>query len=398
MLQTNFGVMTSESSNRYVCEEAFDGGVRFRVGAFDANTWVVFTPTAIQRTDDGCNFEKVRDLPSEVIDVAVRRGAQQVAYLLGGPETSGIWMSTDAGESFEKVTVDRPNLKMTQIGFVGEENLAVSAHVSGDVEGADQGDGRILTTAAPDDALVVDEYAYPELLDAGGGQLLWQGRRNEQQHVVWGTLDSPVGATRGVEGLPRNGTIDPETGDVWVGRIGQQGRGLLHGIRDGETVEWENVDEGHTASCLSAAAGDLYACSRRPREGYDLERRTGEGDVEPAVDFTQLEGPRTSCAEDSNVGATCPQVWESLEEQLANRRGSGNADAGTDGDAALGGGSGGDANLVADTAGGSNADADETTGGGGCGTAPGDQPVPLALLTFLSGLGCVGICRVSWRG
>jgi hypothetical protein len=394
LLQTNFGVMTSESPNRYVCEEAFGGGVRFRVAAFDTDTWVAFTPSAIQRTDDGCNFEKVRDLPSEVIDVAVRRESREVAYLLSGPETSGIWMSSDAGASFEEVSVGRPNLKLTQIGFVGDGNLAVSAHVSGDIEGAEQGDGRILTTANPDDALVVDDYAYPELLDAREGQLLWQGRRNERQHVVWGTLESPVGASRGVEGLPRNGAIDPETGDVWVGRIGQQGRGLLHGVRDGETVEWEVVDEEHTASCLSASGGELYACSRRPREGYDLEHRTEQGDVEAAVDFRQLEGPRASCADDSGVGTACPLVWDSLEEQLENSGSSGGSDAGSGGDVEPGG----DANLVADTSEQTSAGGGDAQGGGGCGTVSGAKPVPLAILVMLSGLVCLRRSRTGRSG
>ncbi len=389
VFQTNFGVMTSEAPRRYVCEEAFEGGVRFHVAALDTDTWVAFTGNAIMRTDDGCRFEKVRDLSSGVVDVAVRRESEEVAYLMNGPEAYGIWSSSDAGESFEKLSIDRPDLEINAISFVDEGRLAVSAFVSGSAEGVEQGEGRIFTTDAPGEARVLDGYAYPTLLAARGDQILWQGRLGDEQHVVWGTLDAPVDATRAVEGIPRTGAIDLEGNEVWAGRIDGDGRGLLHGVGGETGVAWEVVDEDHTATCLATSGGEVYVCSRRGREGYDLERReSGEG-AEMAVDFQHLEGPRASCPEDSSVAQTCPGVWGSLEDSLEERAGGDAADAGagTDTDVA-----GGDAAGPGDVAGGSDGDAGRGSAGGngaagaGCRTVPGELPVSLAGWLLVGGL------------
>ncbi|MFB6351401.1 MAG: hypothetical protein ABEN55_22990 [Bradymonadaceae bacterium] len=400
MLKTNFGVMTSEHPREFVCEEAFDGGGRFRAAAFDTRTWVIFTADKITRTEDGCSFQKVRDLPGAITDLAIHRSSSKVAFAINSGEIRGIWSSSDAGESFVKVTIDRPNLKLMTIAFDANGKLVVSASVDGPIEGADQGDARFFTAENPDEAVAADAFSRPYLLDVRNGRLLWQGRDSEGWNIVWGSLDAPSGSSRAIDAWARGGVIGPEGNqaqDFWVVGSEKKVRGLLHGTSSEGRVEWDVVAPDHSGICISKFGRHLYLCSRRDREGHDLERRSvGGGSGEGLVDFRELRGPYGRCGDDTDVGRTCPAVWPELADSLGIETAPDSADTGVDGDV-------GDVSSM-DTASATDAERDaapERDGAGeggasanasksaGCATAPGGGPMPVFAL-----LVCVGVAAI----
>lgn len=374
VLKANFGIITSDQTCHYVCEESFSGGDRFSVAAFSMREWVIFTEDKVARTEDGCNFEKVRSLPGAVSDWDIHRRSGRVAFISSDGADRGIWLSKDRGKSFSKLKIDKPDLQMTQLEFIDEDRLVVSAYVSGSGAGAEMGAARFFVTDKPDEVRKADSYKYPYLFAAKGDRILWLGQSSSGKKMVWGTLDSPVGSATSTKAWPSAAVISENGKEVWVSGVRKKGRGLMHGTVDGGDISWEKVQDGHSAQCIGYAGGEVYVCGKESREGVDLQRMKMPGDLRERVTFTDLTGPRMDCPKGSDVATTCPAVWGDLAKAL-DIEGVDNAEMCPQGD---GGSMSGDA--------GSASDAGNAGGRGSksfCRTASGGRPLPIAVLFVL---------------
>ena len=316
VLKANFGVITSDQPCHLVCEEAFGGGDRFSIAAYGLDEWVLFTDDRIVRTDDGCNFEEVRKNSDNAADWAMHRPSGKLAFFINDGSDKGIWMSTDRGKSFSRMEVEKPDLTLTTLQFTGDGRLFVAGYVPSTDPSSQAADGRFFFADKPGEVTEVSAYEYPQLLASHGDKILWLGRSSEGQELVLGRVDQPVGSTKSVEAWPSGATFSEDGTEIWVSGVEKESRGFLHGTLDGENVSWELRHSGHSALCVGYGRDDLHVCGKNAREGFDLQRRTGSGELEGLVNFEQLAGPRQNCPEGSDVATTCPAVWSELAKSL----------------------------------------------------------------------------------
>ncbi|MGM0559062.1 MAG: hypothetical protein ACQEVA_21940 [Myxococcota bacterium] len=311
VFQTNFGVITSETSTRYVCEEAFNGGDDFRVAALGLNRWVIFTPDAIYRTEDGCEFEKVEPLPKIPSDMAAVRGGAGVAYVINSdePEHAGVFVSDDAGASFRQVGVDVGSRQFTRVEFLDAGTLLVSAYSR---DSASQGAAELIEVGIDGDTMtmleVPDGLKYPYLLDVEADSVLWQASTEDGQSLFWGSVDEPGRDEFPLDAWPKGAVLSADGSEFWVAAANEGSKGLTHATAPDMMVD---IAADHSGLCIGRAADTVYACARGDREGHELSRVAGS-QIEAAVDFSQLEGPRNTCPEGSDVATTCPAVWPEL--------------------------------------------------------------------------------------
>jgi hypothetical protein len=314
VFHTNFGIITSEKPNRYVCEEAFNGGDDFRVAALGLQTWVMFTPDAIYRTEDGCEFEKTEQLPKIPSDVASLRGGA-VAYVVNtdSADTTGVFVSEDAGASFRKVGVDVSQRQFTRVDFIDDKTLLVSAYAK---DAESQGAVELIEVALSDDSMTMldvgEGLRYPYLLDVEDDNIIWQASTGSGQSLFWGTVSEPTRDEIPLDAWPNGVVLSDDGSEFWIAAPNAGSKGLAHMPSSDMMVD---ISSDHSGLCVGRAADTVYACARSDREGHDLSRVVGE-DVEPALTFTDIAGPRDDCPAGSDVATTCPAVWPELATGL----------------------------------------------------------------------------------
>ncbi|MFB6263716.1 MAG: hypothetical protein ABEL76_08860 [Bradymonadaceae bacterium] len=344
VLSTNFGVMTSSDPDGYVCEESFRGGIDFQIAVLGVHQWVLFTEGRILRTDDGCTFETVRMLPARPRDVAVRRSSDRVAFTHNGAELAGLWTSDDGGDRFER-TLQRDGFHFGSVEFTAEGRPIVAGYPTGaDVE--QRGAARFLFGGTSVEVRRLDAFRYPKLLAVRAGQIAWLGRRNGEIVVNWGTPDDLDRHSHRVAATPSSAAFSADGSTLWIAGVGKpsagggtsQSRGFLVGTSTaGGNVRFERRFEDHSALCVETAAGEVYVCGKRGRDGADLQRATGSGELVDVLDFRDLRGPSDRCSTQSDVGSACPAVWPDLAHALEIEAGGDAGEGDTIDDAGAGG-------------------------------------------------------------
>ncbi|QDG51253.1 hypothetical protein FIV42_11025 [Persicimonas caeni] len=344
VMRTNFGLITSEAPERYVCEEAFAGGDDFQVGVLGLHEWLVFTHDAVLYSPDGCDFEIRQQIPRKPAGVAVSPERTRAAYLINVDDAAeqGVWWTDDAGQTVEKVSIDAP-LHLTRAAFLSESSLVVSAYSTDDaVRGAahlllvdlDEGTHRELVE--------LDGLTYPYVFDVHEqGWVVWLGRDGDQMRVYWGPITNPTAHARAVDSWPSGAVLTDRGLKVWVSGVFEDARGVLVG-EQGVDPLWSETLVDHSAMCVAYVDGAHHLCARRDREGHDLSRVGADDSLAAAVEFTRLAGPRNDCPADSDVAQTCPAVWLELADALGVEVDSGGGDAGGEADAGASDSPGGD--------------------------------------------------------
>ncbi len=344
VFHTNFGVITSDAPTRYVCEEAFSGGDQFRVAAIALNQWVIFTPDAIYRTEDGCDFEKVAPLPKISSDVGFVRGGEGVAYVVNAQNSdeTGVFVSRNAGASFRKVAVDVAGRQFTRVEFLNADTLLVSAYAK---DSSSQGAAELIEVSLTGDAVTMLEppqgLRYPYLLDVEAESIVWQASTDDGQSLFWGTVDDPGRDGFALEAWPNGAVLSADGSEFWVAAANSGSKGLTHAMASDMMID---IAAEHSGLCVGRAGDAIYACARGDREGHELSRVI-DGELDAAVSFDAIEGPRVSCPAGSDVASTCPAVWPELARGLGVEVGndaSGAGDTGSDdeGSACSAGGAG----------------------------------------------------------
>lgn len=316
---TNFGVMTEQWPDRYVCEEAFFGSDDFFVAPLGVEKWVTFTASTVTRTEDGCDFERVGELPRLPTDVAILPGEDQLAYVVRDDETQ-VWYSDDAGHEFRRVDVELDDIVPSGLGFLEASRLILVGY-----DASDAGRGTAVLTELQTDGghredwPTDDDLAYPELLDAAAGDVLWHaGRDGEDGREVFWSRDGQVDAGHyHSPRWPTAGAVAPDASRAYLGGIGEQG-GVFE-AHDSEPSDFSEMIGEHRAMCLAGGGeGRLLVCGHRDDDGHDLAvvDPNGDGQLHPEVDFRELRGYRGDCDGDSAVAGNCPAVWEELAVAL----------------------------------------------------------------------------------
>lgn len=353
VLRTNFGLITSDAPDRYVCEEAFAGGEDFQVGVLGLNEWLVFTNDAVLYSPDSCNFEIRQQIPRKPAGVAVSPDSTRAAYLINVDEAtdSGVWWTEDQAATVEQAALDTALLHLSRAAFLDESRLLVSAYSS---EDATRGEARLIVVNLDDGTSEqVGDLAglsYPYLFDVEAGWVVWLARDDAGQVIFWGPTDEPTRYSRAVDSWPSGAVLDADGQSVWVSGV------------NAETLA------DHSALCVGRVGESHYLCARRDREEHDLSRVGSHGSIKPVVDFSTLAGPRNDCPADSDVATTCSAVWPELAGALGIEVDSGD-DTGGQADAGSG----------ADSGGGD---------GGGCST--GGSGVPIGAGLALGGVWIIG--------
>ncbi|MFP4600727.1 MAG: hypothetical protein ACLFVJ_20905, partial [Persicimonas sp.] len=315
--QTNFGMVTSADTQTYVCEEAFDGGGRFQMAALDLHRWVVFTREAIWYTEDGCDFEQVRELPEHAAGVATSPERDRVVYVLNAedPEVGGLWQTED-GRSFTQFDLGVDGLHLSGARFIGEDRLVVSAYPT---DLSENGAAHLLLVdlaeGTAEDLGDLSPYERPYMLDGAGGTFAWFAREGTSYIFFWGTPDEPMRDSTELEMWPDGAKVSQNGQTVWIAGAGAEGRGVLEGSMT-RFPRFEQRWSDHSALCIGGDADLHLLCASRDREGHDISRVTDGGDFESAVDFVDLTGARDDCPAGSDVATACPPVWPELAAAL----------------------------------------------------------------------------------
>ena len=315
---TNFGVMAASWPDQYVCEEAFYASEDFSIAPLATDAWVTASRTTVATTDDGCNFERVRgDLPREPSAIAALPDSGEVAYLVRDEDDVELMYSDDGGETWSELAVELEELIPTGVGFLEAGRLVVVAYeADDDIRGAPLITDIDVDAEERSDFDVDDELRYPELLDARAGDLLWYAQRDGEVEVRWSRSDDLHAGDFVASSWPAAGAIAPDGQRAYLGGIDEQGRGVFEAMRD-EPSQWTEIVDGHRGMCLAATDdGRLFVCGHRDDDGHDLAVVDADGELEKLVDFRDLQGYRSGCGTESDVGGSCPAVWPELATAL----------------------------------------------------------------------------------
>jgi hypothetical protein len=397
-VRTTFGLLTSTDGGRttdYVCESALRLGVEEDpMLAFTASgRLVVATFGGVLTSDDGCSYGFVPELEGQIVLDLARSAAEPdslVAFRLlgrgGGLYDSGIVRSDDGGSSW------------TFSPLFPEEYLPLTVDV------ATRDAERIYVTARRGKG---DGYDSVLLVSDDGGQTFLARAipDTEDQHLAYIASVHPDDVDRvmvRVDDL--EGTVLFET--LNAGETFRRlfvGSGRLTGFAyspDGAEVVFGGLDDGLWVGtsddlaferrsdvaplCLAWNAGGLWACADAQSAGFSFGRSSDAGRTfEPLFSFAELCG-RSSCAETTDVGALCPNDWQSVAPSLGATCALG--------DAGASGGAGGP----------NEREVTRPTGRGGCSTSAGTADRAFAALLVASALvaraGRWRRARVSGRG
>ena len=335
VLQANFGVVESTSSNRLVCEEAYLGGEGWKLAVLGQTEWITFGETSAQRTTDGCTFEKVATLPDLPTDTAADPVSGSVAYLMNTETDGGLWVSTDRGQTFENIPgVDVATNQLTGVRFLDDDTLIVSGYQLGS-NGAPSVWRVTISTAEVTALTPPDGTTYPYVLAAEGGHVILLARRDVQM-LFWGTPDSLDTAEVELGSWPTGATLSADGTSAWVSGA-DMSRGVLVGTLAGDTASWETVIPDTIANCVEHEAGATYVCSLNRLHEFDLVELLEDGTTRGVVNFREFEGVR-QCPAGSTVADVCPVVWREISSYFgvdpnAGDMGPGPGDMGVSSDA-----------------------------------------------------------------
>lgn len=330
VLRTNFGLITSDAPNRYVCEEAFAGGDDFQVAPLGPNEWLLFTRDTVIYSPDGCNFEIRQQIPRKPAGVAVSPSGARAVYLINVDDVAqaGVWWTDDEAATVEQIGLDSASLHLTRAMFVDDTRLLVSAYSS---EEANRGQARLIAVNLNDgttDRLVNSSWlSHSYLLDVNDGWVVWLASDDNGLRIFWGPIDEPTRYSEAVDRWPSGAVLADGGQAVWVSGVIGEGRGVLVGDAGADPV-WSETLVDHSAKCVGYIDGTHHLCARRDHEGHDLSRVGTDGSIEGVVNFANLAGPRDDCPADSDVATTCPAVWSELARALDIEVASGTGDAG----------------------------------------------------------------------
>ncbi len=316
MLRTNFGAISSDRPNEFICEEAFLGGDRFQIAATGATSFVTFGETTIQRTEDGCEFERVAALEARAEDVDAHAESQSVAYVTNGDTEFGLFVSTDAGKTFRPVgELDGTIYQFTTVRFLDATSVVVGAYER-DADGkaailaVDLTDGTVTPLELP------EGITFPYVIAAGGGRFLFNAREMVQTLYI-GTLENPTLHTRPLntgELWPTGAGFAPDGSALWMTGL-VIGLGVEYAEWNDTELSWQSAMSSSPAQCVASNGEDVFVCSS-VAGGGEADFVTLAGDVQsPVLTFDSIVGPR-ECPAESDVGTVCPLVWPEIAPAL----------------------------------------------------------------------------------
>lgn len=307
-VQANFGVVTSATPDRFVCEEAFFGGDGWMLGVFGPTEWITFGERDVRRTEDGCSFDVITEVGARPSDATVDAASGAAAFVVNGEAGAGLFVSTDRGQNFERhAAVDPAGLHLTGVRFLDADTLIVSAYVADTARTARL--FRVTLEGAAEELSVPPDLSFPYVLEASAGQIALLARRDGQV-ILWGAPDALADADElETTAWPTGARMSSDGQQLWIAGL-LEGKGLTVGTRDAGSVTWTESFPDQAASCVGGDETALYLCGLARLDGADVFRVDGPDLVE-AVDFRQLKGPR-DCPATSDVGEICPAVWEEI--------------------------------------------------------------------------------------
>lgn len=313
---TNFGVISSQWPDRYVCEEAFFGSQRFAVVPLGIEEWVTFTRSTVSTTGDGCNFERVHELPAAPTDVAINPASGEVAFTVQNDGVAEIWHSDDRGHSFSKLDEDLAGIRPSGIGFLHSQHLIVIAYRTEEerrgvpvlLEFDLQNGGRI-------EHEVDDDLRFPDLLDARNGNFLWHARRDTTSEIYWSRPDNLETGFFASSRWPTSGALSPDGNRAYLGGVDDDNRGVFSATID-DAHSWTEILPGHRALCMAAGEAGLMVCGHRNHDDHDLLFVHADDGFTELVDFRDLKGFRNDCPAESLTAQTCPAVWPETARAL----------------------------------------------------------------------------------
>lgn len=317
MWDTTFGPMTSDAPGQYICEEAFLGGEDYRIAPMSTTTWYTASLAGLMRTDDGCSFEKVLDLGEVPVSLEAHPPSGRLALLTNETDAAALRWSEDGAGTWRDVALPGDGVQWTALRYLSESEVLISGYERMSEPaglsvllrvGLETGD----VTTVPG----VEDMTYLYIYDTNAGEFVGIAGVGRELRIVHGTAGEEL-AREELGAWPTGMVFEPASGDlvVTVSLPDPQGGYVLRGSRpaEGEPRVWETLEEGHSSRCVGSWNGEVFLCARRDREMHDVSRLGSEA---PFLSFVELEGPRTSCGPETNVGTTCPVVWQELARAL----------------------------------------------------------------------------------
>lgn len=309
VLRANFGAVESGDPNRLVCEEAYLGGEGWLLAVLGQTEWVTMGESTIQRTMDGCDFERVRDVPTKPTDAASDQESGNVAFVLNHEVDAGLWLSTDRGASFEQVDgLDADMNQMTGVRFLDANTVIVTGYGLGQ-SGAPVMWSVDVNTKTPTALNLPADTTYPYVLAAGGGQVVMLARRDSQM-LFWGPPDDLDAVEYELTSWPTGASLSTAGDTVWVSGP-ESGKGILVGVRDGTDVTWETHAADLVANCVERFEETTYICSLNRLHDFDLFELAADGTTTGVVSFLDFAGAR-ECPAATEVGDVCGLVWKQI--------------------------------------------------------------------------------------
>lgn len=314
---TNFGVLSAAWPDRYVCEEAFFASQSFRVAPLRLHHWVIVTRSSVAVTFDGCDFDRVLDLPAFPTSlVSNTDDDDEVAFIVQDGGLSQLWYSDDGGLTWAQIGIDVNEIRLTGIGFLASQRLLLVGYRTGeDLRGAAFLAEFDLNDGAQTEHDVGEDLRYPDLLDARNGDFLWHARRDDVNEVYWSQPGDLEAGRFQAPRWPTSGAIAPDGSAAYLGGVDAENRGVFSALRH-EPSTWTEIVAGHRALCMTATDDALYICGHRHHDDHDLARWTATDGLEDLVDFRNLLGIRDDCPADSLTTLTCPAIWPETARAL----------------------------------------------------------------------------------
>ncbi|TXD33733.1 hypothetical protein FRC98_20220 [Lujinxingia vulgaris] len=319
-LSTNFGVMSQSAPSRYICEEAFEAGETYIMLPFAADRWVSLGEDRVALSEAGCQIEVVHTYALPPVDAAHRPTTGEVIVALADANEAQLHYSQDGGRTWSQLAIDLSDLRPTGVRFVGEGQVALSAFRTPDERRGEAVVAHLnVRSAAPALNLfeLPAERRYPYLLAAASGQLLWHAQGPESQEVYWSELEAfpaPGAPVFELDAWPAAGALSTAGERAWLSGS-DENPGIFTAERQTPDL-WQPLPSEHHARCLTPTADGLLICGHRATDGFDLALLDAAGEVEPLVDFRELQGPRSECLSAEGTLNPCQAVWPELARTL----------------------------------------------------------------------------------
>ncbi len=303
LIQANFGII-DDFSDGYVCEEAFLGGDSWKVAVLDQTEWITYGSNNIKRTEDGCSFQTIKESDSIVGDIRVSPDKKTVAYYANGGSEPGIWVSKDRGKSFERIDFEVEGLQITALRFENNATMIISGY---DTNQAGEGFLISVSTQSLESAslAIPDEVKFSYLLDANEEGLIWLGRL-EAQTIFVGTRSETDQIQYEPKSWPIGAALSEDGQNIFIGGV-ENGSGIAVGSRSSGV--FETILKDRAVDCLKRVGEKIYICGLERRDGYDIFELE-KGSLKGVSKFTDIEGPKNSCPDESDVSSICPIVWK----------------------------------------------------------------------------------------